>query len=84
MTVDAMTGEPGPEFVPATGVQALADLDAEIGRTADEIHDTLVREGLDEDQQSRLVQEAYIRLAAIRARSVAELDQAFARLGPLH
>jgi hypothetical protein len=44
----------------------------------------LCTSGLSEDLQSQLMQEAYGRLAVLRARSVAKLDQEFLRISALH
>jgi hypothetical protein len=64
--------------------EALAELNAAIDTAADEIHHELVQAGLDEADQSRLMREAHIRLDAIRAQSVGQLDQAFAKSAVLH
>jgi hypothetical protein len=77
--VEAALGPSADEYI-----SAIATLDADIEHAADQIHHDLVVSGLPEDEQSRLMQEAYGRLAALRAHSVAKLDQAFLRTSAVH
>jgi hypothetical protein len=68
----------------STREQAIGWLDQQLDRAANEAHDTLVREGLGEEEQAAGMEKVYAALDRAREFGLAEIERAFANRATVH